>query len=141
MTSRLTSEVRMPSQPIVMPSEIETVLNSSGVPPASRMPVLHVHGQLAQVIVAGTDLDPGVGDADERLPQILSVRPVARSIARAGARLAPSVNAALRHFRGWLVDIRTTGEPVTGDWRMKPASDRTEAFIHRFAGHRSPVSP
>ena len=71
MTSRLTSEVFMPSQPIVMPSEIETVLNSSGVPPASRMPVLHVHGQIAQVIVAGTDLDPGVGDADERLPQIL----------------------------------------------------------------------
>ena len=34
-------------------------------------PVLHVHGQIAQVIVAGTDLDPGVGDADERLPQIL----------------------------------------------------------------------
>ena len=28
----------MPSQPMVMPSEIETVLNSSGVPPASRIP-------------------------------------------------------------------------------------------------------
>ena len=40
MTSRLTSEARMPSEPIVMPSEIETVLNSSGVPPASRTPSL-----------------------------------------------------------------------------------------------------
>ena len=38
MTSRLMSEVFMPSQPMVMPSEIETVLNSSGVPPASRIP-------------------------------------------------------------------------------------------------------
>ncbi len=33
-----------------------------------------------------------------------SVRPTARSIARAGARLAPSVRAPLRHFSGW-VDI------------------------------------
>ena len=40
MTSRLISEARMPSVPIVIPSEIETVLNSSGVPPASRMPSL-----------------------------------------------------------------------------------------------------
>ncbi len=28
----------MPSAPIVMPSLIEIVLNSSGVPPAARMP-------------------------------------------------------------------------------------------------------
>ena len=38
ITSRLTSEACMPSVPIVMPSEIETVLNSIGVPPAARMP-------------------------------------------------------------------------------------------------------
>ena len=38
ITSRLMSEARMPSVPIVMPSEIETVLNSIGVPPAARMP-------------------------------------------------------------------------------------------------------
>ena len=38
MISRLTSDIRMPSLPMVMPSEIDTVLNSSGVPPASRMP-------------------------------------------------------------------------------------------------------
>jgi hypothetical protein len=40
ITSRLTSEARIPSVPIVMPSEIETVLNSIGVPPAARMPSL-----------------------------------------------------------------------------------------------------
>ena len=33
ITSRLTSEARIPSVPIVMPSEIDTVLNSIGVPP------------------------------------------------------------------------------------------------------------
>ena len=38
ITSRLTSEALMPSVPIVMPSEIDTVLNSIGVPPAARMP-------------------------------------------------------------------------------------------------------
>ena len=40
MTSRLTSEVFIPSVFIVMPSEIDTVLNSIGVPPAWRMPAL-----------------------------------------------------------------------------------------------------
>ena len=39
-TSRLTSEVFIPLVPIVMPSEIATVLNSIGVPPAARMPSL-----------------------------------------------------------------------------------------------------
>ena len=38
ITSRLTSEARMPSVPMVMPSEIAMVLNSIGVPPASRTP-------------------------------------------------------------------------------------------------------
>ena len=66
MTSRLTSDARMPSVPIVMPSEIETVLNSIGVPPAARMPSFTCSASVAQVEVAGTDLDPGVGDADER---------------------------------------------------------------------------
>ena len=40
ITSRLTSEVFMPSVPIVIPSEIATVLNSIGVPPAARTPSL-----------------------------------------------------------------------------------------------------
>ncbi len=40
MTSLLTSEVRMPSVPIVMPSDTATVLNSIGVAPAARTPSL-----------------------------------------------------------------------------------------------------
>jgi hypothetical protein len=40
MTSRDTSEARIPSVPIEMPSEMAIVLNSMGVPPASRMPSL-----------------------------------------------------------------------------------------------------
>ncbi len=38
MTSREISEVFMPCVPIVMPSLMAMVLNSIGVPPASRMP-------------------------------------------------------------------------------------------------------
>ena len=38
MISRLTSDARMPGEPMVMPSDTDTVLNSIGVPPASRMP-------------------------------------------------------------------------------------------------------
>ena len=40
ITSRLTSEVFMPSVPIVMPSDTAMVLNSIGVPPAARTPSL-----------------------------------------------------------------------------------------------------
>jgi hypothetical protein len=38
MISRLTRDAFMPSVFIVIPSEIETVLNSIGVPPARRIP-------------------------------------------------------------------------------------------------------
>ena len=40
ITSRETSDARMPAVPIVMPSEIAIVLSSIGVPPAARMPSL-----------------------------------------------------------------------------------------------------
>ena len=40
ITSRETRLARIPLVPIVMPSEIAIVLNSIGVPPASRMPSL-----------------------------------------------------------------------------------------------------
>ena len=40
MTSRLMSDPFIPSVPIVMPSVIEIVLTSIGVPPAARMPCM-----------------------------------------------------------------------------------------------------
>ena len=40
ITSRLTSEARIPAVPIVIPSEMAIVLSSIGVPPAARMPSL-----------------------------------------------------------------------------------------------------
>ena len=40
MTSRLMRLAFMPSVPMEVPSEMEIVLNSIGVPPAARMPAL-----------------------------------------------------------------------------------------------------
>ena len=71
ITSRLTSEAFMPSVPMVTPSEIAMVLNSIGVPPAARMPSFTLADKPPQVKVARHGLDPGVGDADERLCQIV----------------------------------------------------------------------
>jgi hypothetical protein len=51
---------------MVMPSEIETVLNSRGVDAG-----LDVLGERPEVEVARPDLGPRVGDADEGLLQVL----------------------------------------------------------------------
>ena len=76
----------MPCVPMVMPSEMVMVLNSIGVPPASRMPCFDGFGDLAQMEVAGADLGPGVGDADDRLVQVFLREADAAQIgARGGA--------------------------------------------------------
>ena len=52
----------MPCVPMVMPSEMVMVLNSIGVPPASRNAFFERLGDAAQVMhVAGADLSPCVG--------------------------------------------------------------------------------
>src|ERR671910_888609 len=100
ITSRETSEARIPSVPIDTPSETAIVLNSIGVPPASRMPRLtccasarwfRLHGIVSIQFVA----TPTSGRARSS-----SVKPVPFSIARAGARSAPSVSAALCRLAG-----------------------------------------
>ena len=108
ITSRLTSEPRMPSTPIVTPSETEIVLNSIGVPPASRMPCLtfcasarwlKLHGIVSIHVVA----TPMSGRARSS-----SVKPIALSIARAAARSGPSV--------------------MTAEWRLAGSEGRSYGF-------------
>jgi hypothetical protein len=53
--------------------------------------LLDLHGELPQVEVAGHGLDPGVGDADDRLAQVVVGEADPLSIARAAARLRPWV--------------------------------------------------
>ena len=91
MISRLTSEARMPSCPIEMPSETAMVTNSRGNPPASRTPSLarlakRSSGRLHGVTSFHDEATPICG-----LSQSSSVIPTARSMARAGARVGPSV--------------------------------------------------
>ena len=100
ITSRETSEARMPDVPIETPSETATVLNSIGVPPASRTPRftwiarsrwLRLHGMVSIHVVP----TPTIG-----LARSSSVKPVAFSIERAPARSGPSVSAALCRLAG-----------------------------------------
>ena len=90
----------MPSTPIVTPSDTEMVLNSIGVPPASRMPCLtfcasarwlKLHGIVSIHVVA----TPTKGRAMSS-----SVKPIALSIARAAARSGPSVMTAELRLAG-----------------------------------------
>src|SRR6476469_2579577 len=100
ITSRLTSDARMPSVPIETPSDTDTVLNSIGVPPAARMPAftrcassrwLKLQGMVSIHVVE----TPMIGRARSS-----SVKPMPFSIARAAARSGPSVRAALWRFAG-----------------------------------------
>src|ERR687886_667497 len=90
ITSRLMSEVFIPSVPIVTPSEMAMVLSSIGVPPASRTPSLtrsarrrwlKLHG-IVSIQVCAT---PTMG-----LLRSSSSKPMALSIDRAPALSRPS---------------------------------------------------
>ena len=74
-TSRLIREAFIPSVPIVTPSEMAMVLSSIGVPPAARTPAFTFSAQRPQVEIARHGLNPSVGDADNRLGQVLVREP------------------------------------------------------------------
>ena len=89
MTSRLTSEVFMPSVPIVMPSEMAIVLNSIGFAPAALMPFFNgaarsrspkLHG----IVSVHTFETPTKG-----LPMSSAAKPIAYRNERAPARSRP----------------------------------------------------
>ena len=89
MISRPTSDARMPSCPMEMPSDTAMVVNSRGKPPAARTPSLEraarrASGRLHGVTSFHEEATPIWG-----LFQSSSVMPTARSIARAGAARSP----------------------------------------------------
>src|SRR3954469_1376854 len=93
-----------------MPSETEMVPNSSATAPAARTPSFARLANLSSerlhgVISFHEDATPIFG-----LSQSSSVRPTARSMARAGARSIPSVTSRLRGLRS---DMREIVGPVT----------------------------
>ncbi len=86
MISRLTSEARMPSWPMEMPSLTAMVVNSSGKPPASRTPILDRLASRSRGRLQGVTSFQDDATATWGLSQSSSVMPTARSMARAGAR-------------------------------------------------------
>jgi hypothetical protein len=91
-TSRLIKEPFMPSVPIVMPSVIEIVLTSIGVPPAARIPCITLSAslrwfQLHGMVPIQLCATPMTGLARSSVDS-----PTARSAARAGARSRPARN-------------------------------------------------
>src|SRR5215218_8118400 len=96
ITSRLTSDARMPSWPMAMASETAMVLNSSGTAPASRTPDLAASASLSRWMLQGV-----TSFQDEATPtwgrwKSSSVKPTARSMARAPARSRPAVTSVER---------------------------------------------
>ena len=91
INSRLMSEVFMPSVPIVMPSEMETVLNSNGVPPAARTPAFTCSAKARRWKLQGPISVQVLAMPISGLLKSSSVNPTAFIMARAGARLGPSV--------------------------------------------------
>src|ERR1700716_976679 len=99
MTSRLTSEVFMPSVPIVIPSEMAIVLNSIGLAPAALMPAFKglarsrspkLHG----IVSVQTFETPTNG-----LSMSALVSPIAWRNDRAAARSRPSYRVRLGSAR------------------------------------------
>src|SRR5689334_22760522 len=114
ITSREIRLVRMPSVPMVTPSEIAIVLNSIGVPPASRTPRFtssassrwfRLHGIVSIHVVT----TPMLG-----LARSSSVNPTPLSIDRAPARPGPWVIVALCRFPLVAIEAILLGQSVSG---------------------------
>ena len=71
MISRDTSEARMPSWPMEMPSDTAMVMNSIGKPPAARTPSLASLAKSVEGEVAGGDLVPRRRHAHLRLVPVV----------------------------------------------------------------------
>ena len=95
----------MPSVPIVMPSEIATVLNSIGVPPAARTPSLTLSARrrrwkLQGIVSVQVLAMPTIGRCSAS-----SSKPMPFRYARAGARSGPSRMTRLRLRRSPLTAL------------------------------------
>ncbi len=94
-TSREMREARIPSVPIEIPSEIAIVLNSIGVPPAARIPSFTFAARRRRWRLQGVTSVQVFATATSGRSMSAPVSPVARSIARAGARAGPFFTTSL----------------------------------------------
>src|SRR5215831_16038857 len=128
MISRLTSEARIPSVPIVSPSEIATVLNSMGVPPASRIPSFTLAESRRRWKLQGMVSIHVLATPIRGRLRSASVNPTALNMERAPARSRPSVIPRLMCLRS----ICMTRGKITGVGRKvskcQPFKDNGPAF-------------
>src|SRR5262249_4532018 len=108
--SRLTSEARIPSVPMVSPSLMAIVLNYIGVPPAARMPSFTFAASGRNCKLQGIVSIQVLATPTSGLLRSLSVKPIALNIARAGARSRPSVMPRLRCLRS--IESKCKGRPL-----------------------------
>jgi hypothetical protein len=90
MTSRDTSEYRMPGVPIEIPSDTVMVLNSTPLPPATSTPATASFASSLMCMLHGVRFAHVEAMPICGLPKSASWNPTARSIARAGVCFAPS---------------------------------------------------
>ncbi|CAM5260661.1 hypothetical protein RLIN73S_02494 [Rhodanobacter lindaniclasticus] len=86
----------MPGVPMAMPSVTAMVLNSTGVPPAARMPAIAACASSRRLRLHGETSDQVCTTATSGFFSAASSMPVARSMARAGARSGPALIRSLR---------------------------------------------
>ena len=121
ITSREIKEARIPSPPMVMPSETTIVLKSTGVAPPARMPSRTGSANLSRCMLQGVTVDHVFTTAMIGPLSSSSPIPVARSIARAGALAAPLVIASDRFVvivRSFFPE-RTAGHEKTRSFRER----------------------
>ena len=136
LTSRLTSEPRIPSWPIEMPSDTVIVPNSRATPPASRMPWRTSSASDRNVMLQGVISFQELAMPICGLAQSSSVNPIARSIARAAAFDLPSVTSRER-------GLMSTGCSAVMGPRvaMLPAPSQVVPVPGSAACHGSRASP
>src|SRR5262249_14415857 len=100
ITSPETSDARIPTGPMETPSETAIVLNSSGVPPASRMPRFTSCASSRWFRLQGIVSIHVVATPISGFARSSSVKPTPFNIDRAPARSGPSVSAWLWRFAG-----------------------------------------
>ena len=89
MTSRLTSEVFIPSLPIVIPSEMAIVLNSIGFAPAARIPALCGAASSRRPKLQGMVSSQQLDTPTNGFSMSSAVKPIACRNERAAARSLP----------------------------------------------------
>ena len=133
----------MPSWPIEMPSLTAMVVNSIGKPPAARTPSLARLASRSSGRLQGVTSFHDEHTATWGLSQSSSVMPMARSMARAGARSNPSVTSRLRGLMSTELSVvgGRTSSAIGPAYARRDDRPEPIRLPHRRRARRSPAVP